>query len=85
MEEIVTALKEKHLSGAVITNHFYYGNTAIDKTLPWHDFVMAYQEDYLYGARLAKEAGVKTCILPWENASEGAVVGDMRIVGVHSV
>ena len=33
----------------------------------------------------AKEAGVKTCILPWENASEGAVVGDMRIVGVHSV
>ena len=70
MEEIVTALKEKHLSGAVITNHFYYGNTAIDKTLPWHDFVMAYQEDYLYGARLAKEAGVKLLFGVEEGISE---------------
>ena len=70
MEEIVCALREKNLTGAVITNHFYYGNTAVDKTLPWRDFVMAYQEDYLYGARLAQEAGVKLLFGIEEGVSE---------------
>ncbi|MCR5179388.1 MAG: YifB family Mg chelatase-like AAA ATPase [Lachnospiraceae bacterium] len=33
----------------------------------------------------AKAAGITTCILPAENATEGAVVGGIRIVGVSSL
>ena len=33
----------------------------------------------------AKEAGIKTCILPSENAREGAVVKGMKIVGVDTL
>ncbi|MCR4762305.1 MAG: YifB family Mg chelatase-like AAA ATPase [Lachnospiraceae bacterium] len=35
--------------------------------------------------RKAKEEGIHTCILPWKNAREGAVVRDMKIIGVRSV
>ena len=33
----------------------------------------------------AAEHGYRTCILPAANAEEGAVIGSMRIVGVHSL
>ena len=58
MEEIVQAMVQKGLAGAVITNHFYHGNTCIDRDLPWRDFVAAFHDDYLYGKMLADEAGV---------------------------
>ena len=32
--------------GCVITNHFYYGNTGVERSLPWPDFVRPYAEDY---------------------------------------
>ncbi|MCR5675664.1 MAG: YifB family Mg chelatase-like AAA ATPase [Lachnospiraceae bacterium] len=33
----------------------------------------------------ALESGIRTCILPADNADEGAVVRGMRVIGVHSV
>ena len=59
MEEIVAELKRKGLNGAVITNHFYHGNTAVERSLPWPEFVKAYLDDYLYGEKLAEEAGIR--------------------------
>ncbi len=58
MEEIVQAMVQKGLAGAVITNHFYHGNTCIDRELSWKEFVAAFENDYLYGKKLADEAGV---------------------------
>ncbi len=51
--EYVAAAKEKGYAGMVFTNHFFRGNSAIDKSLPWRDFVGFYEKDYL----LAKEEG----------------------------
>lgn len=48
--EMIDAAKEKDYSGIIITNHFYHGNTCIDRTLPWKDFVNAYADEY-YSAK----------------------------------
>lgn len=45
--KLVNALKERGFAGLVITNHFFRGNTGIDRELPWADFVKAYEDDYL--------------------------------------
>ena len=47
-------LLAKGYSGMVVTNHFYYGDTRIDRELPWEKFVDAYWQDYLYGLEYAK-------------------------------
>ncbi|MBQ9085176.1 MAG: PHP domain-containing protein [Clostridia bacterium] len=51
----IRVLKERGFSGMVVTNHFYYGDTRIDRDLPWEEFVDAYRQDYLYGLEYAKE------------------------------
>lgn len=54
-KEMVDAAKSAGYSGIVFSNHFYHGNTCIDRALPWKDFVEAYESDYLE----AKEYGEK--------------------------
>ena len=50
----IDALIAKGYSGMVVTNHFYFGDTRIDRDLPWEEFVDAYRKDYLYGLEYAK-------------------------------
>lgn len=47
--ELVEALHEYGYQGAVITNHFYHGNSGIDRSpsTTWEQFVSAYERDYL--------------------------------------
>lgn len=47
-------LRKRGFSGMVITNHFYHGDTKIDRSLPWSDFVDAYAEDFERGKQAAK-------------------------------
>lgn len=54
MEEMVAACREKGYAGFVVTNHFYHGNTGIDRSLSWEAFVEAYAEDWRRGVELAK-------------------------------
>lgn len=53
--ELVRKLKEDGYAGCVFTDHFYHGNTGIDRSLSWEDFCRPYEESYL----LAKEEGDK--------------------------
>lgn len=55
--ELVDVAKENGYSGFVITNHFYRGNTCIDRNLPWADFVRAYKEDYEITRDYAEKIG----------------------------
>lgn len=41
-EDYVAFYLERGYSGMVITDHFFYGNTAIDRALPWEGFVGAF-------------------------------------------
>ena len=58
MEEMVAAAKEKGYAGFVVTNHFYHGNTGIDRQLPWEEFVEKYAEDWRHGVELGKKLGI---------------------------
>ena len=52
-KDYITAFLEQGYDGMIITDHFFYGNTAVDRTLPWEDFV----EEFCKGYELAKEEG----------------------------
>lgn len=55
IREHIDELIKKGYSGMVVTNHFYAGDTRIDRELSWEDFVDAYRQDYICGLEYAKE------------------------------
>ena len=57
-EDIVRKAKECGYAGVFFTNHFYFGNSAIDRSLPWADFVDAYYADYLAAKKVGDSIGV---------------------------
>lgn len=52
-ELLVRAMKAEGFAGVVLTDHFYHGNTGIDRALPWKEFCDPYVETF----RIAKEVG----------------------------
>ena len=54
-EEMVDAYAKAGYSGICFTNHFFLGNTAVDRTLPWEEFVTAYWNTYLRAKAHAAE------------------------------
>lgn len=73
-EEMVAAAKEKNYAGVAFTNHFYCGNTAVDRKLSWREFVEAYEQDYLRAAKVGKALdidvffGIETVYEPGKEA-----------------
>lgn len=53
VQEMIDAAREKGYSGIVFTNHFYRGNTGVDRTLPWADFVGEYKKSYMEAKKYA--------------------------------
>lgn len=51
--ELAKFYAEKGYQGIVVTDHFYGGNTAVDKQLPWEQWV----EQFMKGYEAAKAAG----------------------------
>lgn len=69
--EVARALYEAGYSGAVLTNHFYRGNSGIDRSLAWEEFVRAYENDYLECALAAREYDVDILFSIEEGADGG--------------
>lgn len=77
--EMVDAAKEKGYAGFFITNHFYHGNTCVDRNLEWSSFISAYRADY----ELTKSYGEKMGIQVFFAIEEGFAAGkEMLIYGV---
>lgn len=57
--EMVDAAKEKGYSGFVVTNHFYHGNTCVDRNLAWEDFINSYRNDYEIMREYGETCGIK--------------------------
>ena len=51
--EMARAHKEAGYTGIIVTDHFFYGNTRIDRKLPWRDWV----EQFCLGYEHAREEG----------------------------
>ncbi len=45
-EDMIRFYREAGYSGVVITDHFYHGNTASSRDLPWEDYIAAYAKGY---------------------------------------
>ncbi len=51
----VQGLKKAGFTGMVLTNHFYHGNTGINRRLDWPDFVGAYIDAYAEAKQAAEK------------------------------
>ena len=71
-ETLCQALLENGYQGGVITNHFYHGNSGIDRSenTSWEQFVSAYEQDYLACKQEAEKHGldiifsIEECVIP---------------------
>lgn len=69
-EEMTMAYHDAGYTGIIITDHFFYGNTAPDRKLPWTDWVT----EFCKGYEDAKECGDKIGIdvfFGWESGYRG--------------
>ena len=69
--ELVEALHSEGYAGCVLTNHFFRGNTGIDRNLPWKEFVASYEEDYLVCKSLGEKYGLDILFGLEEQIGEG--------------
>jgi hypothetical protein len=68
--EYVKRYKDMGYTGIIITDHFYRGNNAINKSLPWHDWV----HQFCQGYEAAKEEGSRRGLdvfFGWEETFTG--------------
>lgn len=70
-EELVNSLHEGGYKGCVLTNHFYSGNTGIDRNLSWDEFVAQYEKDCYDCKKLAKTYDLDIIFGIEENISNG--------------
>lgn len=56
--EFAATLAASGYSGACITNHFYHGNSGIDREQSWKKFVEAYENDWLECKKYAEGTGI---------------------------
>ena len=54
-EDYIQFYIDKGYSGMVVTDHFYHGNTAIRRNMPWEDFAAAYEECYLRAKAIGEQ------------------------------
>lgn len=79
--EMAAACKRAGYSGIFVTDHNWGGNTAVDRSLPWKDWVYQFAEGY----REAKEEGERIGLqvfFGWEAGFEGT---EFLILGLTPV
>lgn len=69
-KELVYAYKEAGYTGIMVTDHFYRGNCAVPREMPWEDWV----EEFCKGYENAKKAGEEVDLqvfFGWEESHQG--------------
>lgn len=68
--EEARAYKAAGYTGIIVTDHFYHGNTAIDRRLPWSDWVEAYCGGYEDAKKEGDQIGLDV-FFGWEAGYNG--------------
>lgn len=76
--EMADACFEAGYTGIMVTDHFYYGNTAIDRSLSWEDWVQEYCKGYEHVKKEGDRIGLQV-FFGWESTYEGT---DFLIYGL---
>lgn len=69
-EESARAHKEAGYTGIIVTNHFFYGNTAVDRNLPWEDWVFEFCRGYNNAKQEGDRIGLQV-FFGWESGYKG--------------
>lgn len=70
IEEAIKCHKDFGYTGMILTNHFYYGNTCVDRKLPWSEWVRRFCEPYNRGLEYAKKLDFQL-MFGWESCYDG--------------
>lgn len=76
--EMARACKEAGYAGIFVTDHFYYGNTAVDRSLDWEDWVEGYCKGYEHAKAEGEKIGLQV-FFGWEQSYRGT---DFLIYGL---
>lgn len=68
--EMVYAYKRAGYTGIMVTDHFFYGNTSVDRSLSWQDWVEAYCKGYENAKKAGDEIGLQV-FFGWEASYQG--------------
>lgn len=68
--DVARAYKEAGYTGIIITDHFFYGNTAVDRDLPWREWVMGFCRGYENALAEGKRIGLQV-FFGWESGYRG--------------
>ena len=57
-------------AGIIVTDHFFYGNTAVDRSLPWRDWVERFCLGYEHARAEGEKLGLQV-FFGWESCYQG--------------
>lgn len=64
------AYQEAGYTGIIVTNHFFYGNTSVDRSLPWNEWVEAFCKGYESAKAEGDRIGLQV-FFGWESGYQG--------------
>lgn len=64
------AYQESGYTGIIVTNHFFYGNTSVDRSLPWNEWVEAFCKGYESAKAEGDRIGLQV-FFGWESGYQG--------------
>ena len=68
--DMVRGCKAAGYDGMFVTDHFYHGNTAVDRSLPWEEWVRQFCLGYCHAKEAGDAAGLRVCF-GWEYSWDG--------------
>ena len=69
-EEMARAYAAAGYTGIIITDHFFYGNTAVDRSLPWREWVERFCLGYEHAKAEGDRLGLQV-FFGWESGYQG--------------
>ena len=68
--EMARGCKQAGYDGMFVTDHFYHGNTSVDRSLPWEEWVRQFCLGYYHAKETGDAIGLRVCF-GWEYSWEG--------------
>lgn len=69
-EDMAKACRRAGYTGIIVTDHFYYGNTAVDRSKPWQEWVESYTKGYEDAYKTGTRIGLQV-FFGWESCYQG--------------
>lgn len=69
-KEMVHAYKNAGYAGIIVTDHFFYGNTAVPRELPWEEWVQEFCKGYEHAKEEGDRIGLQV-FFGWESGYQG--------------